>query len=416
MTVVSGPPGTGKTHTAAAIAIDLVLHGSSVLVAAHSDHAIDAIVEMLSRHPSPRYLRFGSKRDRTSVADALSAGLPAHIPSAVAEVTRNLDAASTGVRDTEVLLRRRIEVEEQFELRLRSEARSTPSHLGEHDLVGAERLVARYEGIAGLLSRSRAERVVRRLQKVVGTHEDIDALMALVRARRSELDADRLVEGGGSSFVSNFSDLEDAEAGLRRSTEALVGLARRASREARTSVAILATALRAGRGSRRRMLRDLGVEGLVEVLPLWLGTLEEVDDTLPTVAGLFDVVIFDEASQINQVRALSALARAKRCVVVGDPKQLRHISFVSDSQVESALTFAGLDKTDPLVHVRRNSLFDVAAAAAPVVVLTEHFRSLPHLIEFSNQRFYEGRLRLMTRRRDRGGRRHPRPDGHRTNQ
>ena len=48
---------------------------------------------------------------------------------------------------------------------------------------------------------------------------------------------------------------------------------------------------------------------------------------LPLDAGLFDVAIFDEASQMRVVNAMPALFRAKRCVVSGDEKQLPPTSF-----------------------------------------------------------------------------------------
>jgi hypothetical protein len=133
------------------------------------------------------------------------------------------------------------------------------------------------------------------------------------------------------------------------------------------------------------------------VLPLWLGTLTEIDDTLPTTPGMFDVVIFDEASQIDQTRAAPALARARRAMIVGDPRQLRHVSFVADEAAASAARVHGIDgDLARLLDVRRNSLFDASAGAAPVTWLDEHFRSVPHIIAFSDRTFYAGKLRYMT--------------------
>jgi hypothetical protein len=148
---------------------------------------------------------------------------------------------------------------------------------------------------------------------------------------------------------------------------------------------------------RRRTSRVLSGDQFLDVLPLWLGTLGEIDDTLPVAPGMFDVVIFDEASQIDQMRAAPALARAKRAIVVGDPRQLRHVSFVADDASELAAQRYGIDaELARLLDVRRNSLFDAAAGAAPVTWLDEHFRSVPHIIAFSDRAFYGGKLRYMT--------------------
>jgi hypothetical protein len=145
------------------------------------------------------------------------------------------------------------------------------------------------------------------------------------------------------------------------------------------------------------MLRELRARRFLDVLPLWVGTLDEIDDSLPVVPGMFDVVVFDEASQIDQFRAAPALARGRRVVVVGDPRQLRHVSFVSDAAMVDTALRHGIEREDArILDVRRNSLFDVATSAAPVSWLDEHFRSVPHIIGFSNREFYQGRLRLMT--------------------
>lgn len=73
-------------------------------------------------------------------------------------------------------------------------------------------------------------------------------------------------------------------------------------------------------------------------------------------------------------------------MVVGDPRQLRFVSFVADVDVADALRRYQLDDR---ADVRRVSAYDLSAGAAPVVWLDEHFRSVPHLIEFSARRFYQ---------------------------
>jgi hypothetical protein len=81
-------------------------------------------------------------------------------------------------------------------------------------------------------------------------------------------------------------------------------------------------------------------------------------------------------------------------MVVGDPRQLRFVSFVADVDVADTLRRHGLDDR---VDVRRLSAFDVAAGAASVSWLDQHYRSAPHLIEFSARRFYGDRMALVTR-------------------
>lgn len=118
------------------------------------------------------------------------------------------------------------------------------------------------------------------------------------------------------------------------------------------------------------------------------------------MSGFFDLVILDEASSIDQSLAVPALLRARRGVIVGDPQQLRHVSFLSDERLRSTITAHGLD-SDPMLaarlDVRRNSAFDLGAGVSPVIVLDEHFRSDPHLVEFVARRLYAGTVKVATR-------------------
>ncbi|MDO3686837.1 AAA domain-containing protein, partial [Micromonospora sp. C28ISP2-4] len=148
---------------------------------------------------------------------------------------------------------------------------------------------------------------------------------------------------------------------------------------------------------RRELLAGLDAQALVRALPLWVGTVTDVEDLLPPVPGMFDLVVLDEAAHIDQLRAAPALARARRALVAGDPRQLRFVSFVADVDVVATLHRHGLDRFGDRLDVRRSSAFDVATGAAPVTWLGEHHRSVPHLIGFSARRFYGDRLELVTR-------------------
>jgi AAA domain len=172
----------------------------------------------------------------------------------------------------------------------------------------------------------------------------------------------------------------------------------RLNRSGLAAVATLARALRSGRSARRVQRERLRDRSLTRALRIWMGTLGDVDDLLPPVAGLFDLVLVDEGSSTEQTIAASSLLRARRAVVVGDPRQLRHVSFLSDATIGEALERHGVDPSDrSQLDVRRNSLFDAAAAACPVVMLDEHFRSAPHLIDFVARSLYGGLPYVATR-------------------
>jgi very-short-patch-repair endonuclease len=94
------------------------------------------------------------------------------------------------------------------------------------------------------------------------------------------------------------------------------------------------------------------------------------------------------------------LYRAKRVVVIGDPKQLRHISSISDQQDTQLLEKYSLLEGHARFAYATMSLFDLANATCgpkDIVALRDHHRSHSHIIEFSNQEYYEGRLRVATK-------------------
>ncbi len=128
---------------------------------------------------------------------------------------------------------------------------------------------------------------------------------------------------------------------------------------------------------------------LFKGVKVWLMTPEAVSEVLPLEDGLFDLVIFDEASQIYIERGVPAIARAKKVVIAGDHKQLRPSS-LGDGRIE-----ADEDADDDENVVDEESLLDLARFRFPEVLLDYHYRSkYEELISFSNYAFYKGRLNV----------------------
>jgi hypothetical protein len=411
ITVVSGPPGTGKSHLVAAVAIDEIARGNSVLIATQSDYAAGVIADLLGRNPGPRFVRFGNRESRETVAAELGDGLAQPLSSSQYDAL-NKAAEEMGQRADR--LRRTISQlltrETEFTAGLRQRdlnltvASQAPGVLDpDFDLDVAQRLLARAGSRSGLVSQWRGVRAEKELRRVTNASPGatLEDMGFAIEAGMGESAVRRGLAGGGLSLDAAWAELEDADEQWRtaigRAVEAKRRARRNGQRRSTRAVAALASALRSGRVRRRRMLRDLSANDFLDVLPLWIGTLQDIDDTLPVAPAVFDVVVFDEASQIDQMRAAPGLARAKRAIVVGDPRQLRHVSFVSDDAMIEAAAAADLVGDEArILDVRRNSLFDAAASVSSVTWLDEHFRSVPHIIAFSDTTFYRGNLRLMT--------------------
>lgn len=113
---------------------------------------------------------------------------------------------------------------------------------------------------------------------------------------------------------------------------------------------------------------------------------------LDATAEPFDIVIFDEASQISVWDAVGALARGKSAVVVGDPKQLPPTGFFQRANAASDAGTAA--ESDVFVPEDAESVLDECkACGVPAMNLTWHYRSRAEsLIAFSNAHYYNGEL------------------------
>jgi AAA domain/REase_MTES_1575/Protein of unknown function (DUF4011) len=140
-----------------------------------------------------------------------------------------------------------------------------------------------------------------------------------------------------------------------------------------------------------------GMEGgdpLLDLRPVWMASPETVAQIFPR-EPIFDVVVFDEASQCRLEEALPVLTRAKRVVIAGDPKQLPPTRFFETGVAQSeAEEFEG---DQQLFEAQQSEVEDLLGAALGLDIqqcyLDVHYRSRnSDLISFSNDQFYGSRL------------------------
>ena len=134
-------------------------------------------------------------------------------------------------------------------------------------------------------------------------------------------------------------------------------------------------------------------EFILSLFPCWLLSPENVSSLLPLNKNMFDIVIFDEASQVFIESTIPAIYRGKNIVVAGDSKQLRpsttfmkrYLGGDHESEEDYAVQAA----------LEVDSLLDLAVARYDSANLTYHYRSRhSELIDFSNTAFYSTNLRI----------------------
>lgn len=132
-------------------------------------------------------------------------------------------------------------------------------------------------------------------------------------------------------------------------------------------------------------------DNFIKMYPIVLSTTHSLRNCIPD-NFLFDYVIIDESSQVDLVTAALALSCAQNAVIVGDTKQLPQII---DMKIRDRITVPeGITGTryDYFEHNILSSMLSLYGEALLCVLLREHYRCHPKIIGFCNQKYYDGRL------------------------
>lgn len=220
--------------------------------------------------------------------------------------------------------------------------------------------------------------------------------------------ADELALRRRSSLAVVQAELEQARMDLRRVTAQLSETAAWEAQLQRTSLADqqaligwLDTVKRIGKGTGKRAgaLRAEAqrlMARAAEAVPVWVMPLSRVVHSFDPARPPFDVVIIDEASQMD-VLGLIAIFLGKKVVVVGDHEQVSPLAVGQDLDTTSKLISLHLNGI-PNSHLYdgRQSVYDLARQSfGGTIRLVEHFRCVPQIIEFSNWLSYGGEIKAL---------------------
>ncbi len=459
LTVITGPPGTGKSQVVTAILVNAAWRGLRVLFASKNNKAVDVVMERINAlSPRPIMLRLGTRALQEQLAQHITAILSARPTDDDRRAYELMLAKLTS--EGEALHRLALQTSDLIELRNRVDKLERAAE-GARDVLPP----ASFEN-ADKLSIGDAEARVADLQEAV-RRSDREAAPFLERLfwvflkeprHRYMIDSTKRLETTlaqlgferkgddlfpAQSLADGLQFLEALKAAsaykgalkLLSSTPETGALAAKVAHQTRNLAEISGEAWsswaallpdrlndqdRAALGDYAAILRTISradEEGgtiarqvwrryyqlaakTTKALPCWAVTSLSARGRVPFTAGEFDLVVIDEASQCDIASALPLLFRAKRAVVIGDPQQLRHISRLSEQRDQALMVKHDLlDNPGPTWGYRANSLYDLAAAkasSASIVVLRDHHRSHADIIGFSNSFFYGGRLRVAT--------------------
>ncbi len=431
---VFGPPGTGKSQTIVNLAAHLIANGKTVLVASRMDKAVDVIAERLNDLGAPflalRAGRLNYQRELSMQLQDLLAnkvdldeGVENSILCDVSDMEELLKAISDLEKKSEKIIKleeswtgvnEQIKLEEPMHLNpkfIKNVLKEDEINLVENSIKLLSSNLEKSGFFAGLKNISAIGNLKKALkinsfdvnnENLAILKNELEYAKLICKARKIETEIQTI--GNIHVFSEQIRNMKKKQKRLaidilktkRRS--ALKGLMQDPIKRQRLFVHSKSLVERK-KNLQNRLLETEDFKPLLEAFPCWCVTTYAVSGSLPMKPGLFDVVIIDEASQCDIASCFPILYRAKKAVVVGDDKQLPHLSFLEKAKEQSFLSQYGInDRYQLMWRFRTNSMFDLANYySMHPVLLDEHFRSLPPIINYSNKEFYGGRIRVMRR-------------------
>ncbi len=429
---VQGPPGTGKSQTIVNLVAHLIANGKTVLVASRMDKAVDVVADRLNELGAPFLaLRAG----RLNYQKQLSMELQDLLSGKVDIDSDYEDSLFASVDDMKNHLNLMRDYENKSEqiIKLENDWRSMSV-----DVEEQEKSIGDMKFIKTALKKPEIEAILqiistleKNMEKTgffanIANFGSINSLKKILKLKDFEVNYENLGRLKSElQIAAMIWNLRKIEADIQKTGN--LHVLSEQIRQMKKKQKSLATNILKGkrRDGLKNLLRDqikcnrlkvhakslverrqnlqsriLETEDfkpLLEAFPCWCVTTYAVSGSLPLKPGMFDVAIIDEASQCDIASCFPILFRAKKAVIVGDDKQLPHLSFLEKAKEQSFLTQYGIpDKYQLMWRFRTNSMFDLADYySMNSVMLDEHFRSLPPIIEFSNREFYGGRIRVM---------------------
>lgn len=403
LTVVTGPPGTGKSQVVASIIINASRNGKRVLFASKNQKAVDVVEERLNKFANrPFIIRLGNiGSDGRDLKSELSLYLNSLSGAAV---NMNLiKEHNEKVKEVDNLKAKRKEIEKKIEeyFQLRNKlSKSNDNYIKKViNEIGTEDSIKN-------LSKCKTEK---------NTYKKI--LWYLTKKNRITLEyckfIDSLKERKDLEYLCDEFDYYENIVNKESEKEFELWLNTLPSRldgTKRKSITNYASVIKAMNSSGANTPKQVWA-GLFKqreqlmyevsgILPAWCVTNLSAKGALPLINGLFDLLVIDEASQCDIPSALPLMFRSKKIVVIGDPNQLQHITSLPTER--SLILMKSNELTDNnylSFEYTNNSLFHCAAGFTredSIVMLKEHFRSHEDIINFSNKKWYGGNLTVET--------------------
>ena len=402
LTVITGPPGTGKSQVVAGAVANAWLANRTVLLASTNNAAVDVAVDRTALVHSGLLLRTGSQLHRELLQERIThaRSKSASFSGSVAPLQKKLHLAALHRTSLLGLLAEISAIESSMTRAVLAAedaanevwGASTPPLLLDSSIVLAR---ARSLTSAWLFPGWRRRRFLQSIsapssftmEQVIAWAEpcsEFEGLRPKVLQKHEEL----------SAIPATLAHLDGAwTSASQEAVQAVVSTRFTSRAETLSSLTGRST------GSAERAA---ATERAMSCARGWACTALSMASNFPLKSALFDQVIIDEASQCSLAHALPLAYRAKRLTVVGDPSQLTPIVKLQAVQADRLAQQCGADRT--LLRQRCQDHLDGSAYLAfqeavgtdKVLFLDEHYRCHPAIARWFNRTFYGDALTILT--------------------
>jgi very-short-patch-repair endonuclease len=404
-TVVTGPPGTGKSQVVVDLVANAWTHGETILVTSTNNAAVDVAVSRANAVVPGLAIRTGNKSAREALPDFIAQLVSGAVETSQADrasaeanhlrATKQRDAFLLALErcvELENLHQDRLQVEEKLEKEVRSFGHAEVSEQNIAEVLHrAQRCAGRKLFLAFRWKRlARKHGLNATTQSIGPTLKWLTSRLEIL-TRREEITRLREIVGD----VDKRS--EEIEALWRTSgTELTRAVVSDAIARNKTRFSTLAQARASYYGTLK------AIETVAPYLKGWACTTLSLHQNFPLDPGIFDYVIVDEASQCHLASILPAAFRAKRLILVGDPNQLPPITNLTPEQEISIAMSNGMSAADLTRRRLASNIYSAFDFFANVIgdvnvdLLNEHYRSHPRIARWFNETFYGSELRVLT--------------------
>ena len=418
LTIVTGPPGTGKTQLVVNAITNAWLDGDKVLVTSTNNSAVNVAVDRAERDVCAGLLvRTGNRAIRDQVPDriALASANAEEYEGNQASARAHLKLTADERARMMTILARSSELDGELLAVAEDLAEARPALVAAtQTLWGSDQSPKLSFGPLEIERRARRLSQTwffprwrtKRFREQLGFSEcaSLDQLFTWARIDQrvskltSRLSAGRVehkqIEVAIGDPMATVRELDRKWEGA--SLGAIRADAAARIRSGARRLAVFGRASAGGEPFKRAISNSL------EYLQGWACTTLSTSPNFLLEPGLFDLVIVDEASQCSLAAVLPLAYRAKRLVVVGDPCQLNPIVPIGDRQLQEIAAQCRFDRDDlrrrGIDHKNGSSYlaFEFAAKSQGPVLLNEHYRCHPHIARWFNRAFYKNELSILT--------------------